>query len=144
MKLKTEKRLYTESGLPNVWIRCARVKDDAGEDAIIIPNINLQHKEIAKKIVTSAHALTGPELRFLRTEMGMTQAQLGERVQQKCLTIACWEKEESPLDGDAEKLVRKLAFRKLKLSTSVLHIRSWLPKRRDCAISEDLSSVVAA
>ena len=48
MKPKIVNRPYTESGLPNGLIQCMRVKDDAGEETIIIPNINRQHKEIAK------------------------------------------------------------------------------------------------
>ena len=116
MKTKIINHHYTESGLPNVWVRCLSGKDDAGEKTIIIPKINRLHTQIARAIVMSKGALTGAELRFLRSEMGLTQTQLGEFVHRKRLTIARWETEETPVDAAADTLIRILASDKLKLA----------------------------
>lgn len=106
---------YTECGLPNVWIQCFQDTDDAGEKVFTIPCIGNLHKEIARGIVTSNGALSGAELKFLRSEMGLTQTELGELVDRKRLTIARWEKGEGAPDGAAETLIRMLAVGKLEL-----------------------------
>ncbi|MCY4211491.1 MAG: helix-turn-helix transcriptional regulator [Gammaproteobacteria bacterium] len=113
--MKTQMYHYTESGLPDVWIEGLRVRDDAGEPTILIPNINNLHKLIAFRIVISDGALTGAELRYLRTEMGMTQAELGELVHRERLTVSRWELGEHELDGAAEALIRVCALIKLDL-----------------------------
>jgi transcriptional regulator with XRE-family HTH domain len=50
--------------------------------------------------------MTGKELRFLRTEMGMTQAELAKIVHREPLTISRWERSEDEIDSNAEVLVR--------------------------------------
>ena len=107
---------YTECGLPNVWIRCRQIIDDAGEKAIIISNIGSLHKTIAHKIVVADGALTGAEIKFLRSEMGWTQAQLAEIVHCQRLTISRWENGESTINGAADSFIRMLAIDKLKLN----------------------------
>ncbi len=106
---------YTECGLPNVWIQGLRMEDDAGEKVIRIPNIGSLHKLISKTIVTSKGTLTGPELRYLRTEMGLTQTQLGELVHRERLTVSRWERGETTLEGATEAYIRILASSKLGL-----------------------------
>lgn len=116
MNKKTVLHHYTECGLPNVWIQCISATDDAGQKVITIPGIGRLHKEIARGIVTSDDALSGSELRFLRTEIGLTQTELGELVGRKRLTIARWENGDSAPDGAAESLIRILVSSKLKLT----------------------------
>ena len=108
---------YTECGLPNVWIEGCHVEDDAGEETIRIPKVRSLHRLISKGIVTSAGTLTGPELRYLRTEMGLTQTQLGELVHRERLTVSRWERGESTLDGATEAYIRILASHKLELES---------------------------
>ncbi len=115
MTIQTVNHHYTECGLPEVWVECLCTRDDAGEKTIIIPNVNSLHTLIAQKIVLSEGALTGPEIRFLRTEMGMTQTQLGKLVHRERLTISRWERGEHRLDGAVDTLLRMLASNKLKL-----------------------------
>ena len=108
---------YTECGLPNVWIEGCHVRDDAGEETIRIPNVRSLHRLISNGIVTSTGTLTGPELRYLRTEMGLTQTQLGELVHRERLTVSRWERGESTLDGATEAYIRILASHKLELDS---------------------------
>ena len=64
---------YTECGLENVTIAgVSFVTDDAGEAVIRIPNVNGLHRAIALGIVTRKVMMNGREMRFLRSEMGMT------------------------------------------------------------------------
>ena len=105
---------YTECGLDNVILEGVTfVKDADGEETICIPRINQLHKVIAKGIINRPAGMSGKELRFLRTEMGMTQAQLAELLHRDAQSIARWEKGEVEIDGNAETVVRLLASEKL-------------------------------
>lgn len=107
---------YTECGLTNVFIKNANVvTDDKGNQVYTIQNVNLLHKVIAYGIVQHQNSISGAELRFLRTEMGKTQAELAQHVHKELLTIGRWERGESPIDANAEVSIRLLAIEELKL-----------------------------
>ncbi len=105
---------YTECGLDNViLVGVILVEDADGEETVHIPHINQLHKTIAKGIIDRPAGMSGKELRFLRTEMGMTQAELAELLHRDAQSIARWEKGEVEIDGNAETVVRLLAGEKL-------------------------------
>jgi len=107
---------YAECGLDNVRIEgMPEPVDDGGETTYRIENVNGLHKVIAYAIVTHEHAMAGKELRFLRTEMGMTQAELAPIVHCDAQTVGRWERAETPLDPKAEALIRLLTVEKLGL-----------------------------
>ncbi len=111
---------YTECGLDNVFIEGVEIiKDEDGEEVVCIPAIGELHKAIATGILKQAGAMSGKELRFLRTEMGMTQAELSQLLHRDAQTIARWEKEEIPIDGNADTVVRKLAAEKLDIALNM-------------------------
>ncbi|GJE41300.1 helix-turn-helix domain-containing protein [Methylobacterium soli] len=119
---------YTESGLTNVIIEGATlVHDDAGEECVTIPNINGLHKAIAHGIVTKRSAITGSELRFLRTEMGLTQAELAAIVHREPLAVSRWERNEFEIDSNAEAIIRLEAIETLGLprDAGVRDIAGW-------------------
>ena len=130
---------YTESGLDNVFIEGVNlIEDDAGEDCVTIPNVNGLHKAIAYGIVSRRSGMTGRELRFLRTEMGMTQAELAGMVHREPLAVSRWERGEVEIDGNAEALVRLYAAQKLGLpeTLDVREIAGW------CVPSADTPPIV--
>lgn len=107
---------YTDCGLDNVIIDgVSFVADDAGEEVLSIPNINGLHHVIALGIVTREVMMSGREMRFLRTEMGVTQAELAAMIHREPLTISRWERGETDIDANAETIVRLLANEKLGL-----------------------------
>jgi DNA-binding transcriptional regulator YiaG len=107
---------YTECGLDNVVIAGLEpVKDGAGQESIEIPNINMLHKAIAESIVRHENSISGKELRFLRTELGMTQTQLGQMVHRDAQSIGRWERGEVAIDAAAEALIRAHSVQVLKL-----------------------------
>ena len=106
---------YTQSGLPNIWIRCRCVIDDAGERTAIIPNVKGLHKAIAHEVVNSRGALTGREIKFLRSEMGLTPAEFGKLIHREASTVSRWEHGAATPDGALDTLIRMLATAKLKL-----------------------------
>ncbi|WP_333823370.1 transcriptional regulator [Pinisolibacter sp.] len=118
---------YTESGLDNVFIEgVSFVTDDAGETCITVPNINGLHKAIATGIVRQKAGMTGREMRFLRTEIGLTQAELAVIVHREALAISRWERGEFPIDSNAEALIRLFAAQRLELeSIDVKDVTGW-------------------
>ena len=115
---------YTECGLDHVFIEGAGEFDDhAGKESVTIPAIGQLHRVIAEGIVTRPAKMTGQELRFLRTEMGLTQAQLAAVLKVTLLTVSRWERNESPVNDAAEMLIRLLALETLELEIE-LGVRS--------------------
>lgn len=119
---------YTECGLDNVMIDgVSFVTDDAGETVVSIPNINGLHRAIACGLARKRGSLTGRELRFLRTEMGLTQAELGDLVHRESLAISRWERNEIEIDSNAETLIRLRAAEVLglNLDASIRDVSGW-------------------
>jgi DNA-binding transcriptional regulator YiaG len=117
MESKMEAYHYTECGLDNVLIQgMVPCKDDEGDDVFAIPNVLGLHKVIAELIVGREAGMTGPELRFIRTEMGMTQAELAKIVHHDAQSVGRWERNEFAIDQTAEALIRLLAIEKLELT----------------------------
>jgi DNA-binding transcriptional regulator YiaG len=116
MESKMEAYHYTECGLDNVLIQgMVPCKDDEGDDVFAIPNILSLHKVIAESIIGRSAGMSGQELRFIRTEMGLTQAQLAKVVHHDTQSVGRWERSEFPIDQTAEALIRLLAIEKLGL-----------------------------
>lgn len=108
---------YTECGLDNVVIKnMPMIVDDAGEEVYEIRNVVALHRLIATCIIRHPRGISPYELRFLRTEMGLTQAEMAEIVKKDHQTIGRWERGETPIDQNAEALIRLLAAEKLDLS----------------------------
>ena len=105
---------YDGCGLDNVIIKGVTfIVDDHGEKIIQIPNINGLHKAIVESILERKSGMTGQELRFLRTEMGMTQAEMAALVHRTPLAISRWERGEQLIAGNAEALIRLHAAEQL-------------------------------
>lgn len=121
---------YMESGLDNVIIEGIDLltADDAGKACVSIPNINGLHRAIALGILTKTTGLSGKELRFLRTEMGLTQAELAAIVHREPLAISRWERGEvEAIDSNADTLIRLYAAETLglKIDASVREVSGW-------------------
>lgn len=120
---------YTECGIDYVFIEgITTCVDDAGEEAVTIPHVAALHKAIATAIVTKRFSMTGKELRFLRTEMGMTQAELALIVNREPLAISRWERGEvAQIDQNAEAIIRMMVVDELALNVkpSVRDLVRW-------------------
>ncbi len=107
---------YTECGLNNVYIGGIEVQiDDDGDEVITIPFINELHRVIAAGIVSHEKGISGDELRFLRSEMGLTQAELADLVHREKISVGRWERGEVAIDSSAEAVIRRYAIEKLEL-----------------------------
>jgi transcriptional regulator with XRE-family HTH domain len=111
---------YSECGLDNVVIHGMPVcTDDVGEEVYCIQNIVGLHKVIAYCIIAGPRGLRPEELRFLRTEMGLTQAELAEIVKKDHQTIGRWERGDKPIDQNAEYVIRTIAAERLGIDTKL-------------------------
>ena len=111
---------YKECGLDNVFIEGIDVCiDDDGDEVITISAVNELHQAIALGIVSHEHGISGAELRFLRTEMGYTQAELAIFVHNDKQTIGRWERSEYDIDSSAETIIRRLTIEKLNLDVEL-------------------------
>ncbi len=95
------------------------VQDHDGDDIVTIPEIGNLHQVIAESIVCLPTKMSGRELRFLRTEMGLTQTQLADVLKVTLLTISRWERDEKGINDAAEMLVRLMSVKRLMLDVDL-------------------------
>ena len=84
---------YQECGLRNVWlVNGFDMHTTPYGDGVSIHDIEGLHRAIARGLVNKAAKLTGSELRFLRKQMGLSQAKLALILGNEDQTVALWEK----------------------------------------------------
>ena len=84
---------YTECGLRNVWLANGYRKDASPKygELVSIEHVEGLHTLIADQLIEKSH-LTGLEFRFLRKELGLSQAKLAQAWGYDEQSIALWEK----------------------------------------------------
>ena len=133
--MRTKVYRYTECGLDNVFLEGVHVQqDDHGEEVFSIENVRSLHKVIAHAIISRRGGLSGPELRFLRSEMGLTQEELAKRLRCTRVTISRWERDEETMNLNAEVVVRLLAAEKMDIDPDM--------SIEDMALNSDWSAKV--
>jgi len=80
---------YTESGLNNVWL--ANGYQQRG-DAIAIKNSDSLHQAIGRVLAHQA-GLNGPEFRYLRKALGLSQTRLGSFLRVSEESVSLWERQ---------------------------------------------------
>jgi transcriptional regulator with XRE-family HTH domain len=120
---------YRECGLGNVYVDELQVTTDyEGDEILNIPNVSGLHRAIVAALIEKPSGLTGTELRFLRTELGMTQAKLAAIVHREPLAISRWERDEvKDIDPNAETLIRLVARDQfgLTIAAPISEISKW-------------------
>lgn len=109
----TERRVdytYDECGLDNVILKDFAIQiDDAGDEVITIPNLNALHRVLVHAVATKSGGLTPAEIRFLRSEMRLSQAELAKLIGKDGQTVGRWERGETPIDQASQMVVRRKA-----------------------------------
>lgn len=100
---------YKESGLKDVYIE-ADVKDGV----VTIDSIGEKHKAISNDIINQKEALRGDQIKFLRSEMGMTQEILGNLLNIDVQTIKDIEDGKIEMDYMNGVIIRCMGKIKLK------------------------------
>jgi putative zinc finger/helix-turn-helix YgiT family protein len=112
IKTRREKHYrYTECGLPNVVIDDA-VKvttcERCGETYTSIPAIEGLHQQIAAAVIRKKGRLAPAEIRFLRTYLGWSGADIAKRRGTKPETFSRWENGRTLMGPQADRLLRVL------------------------------------
>jgi len=100
---------YTDCGLDDVYLVSGyEIEDSHHGKSLSIKNLDELHRAIGCYLASQKKVLSGKELRFLRKQMDLTQAELGKLVGLTHQQVARWEKEQFEISGAADLLVRAL------------------------------------
>ncbi|MGD2056083.1 MAG: transcriptional regulator [Gammaproteobacteria bacterium] len=100
---------YSGCGLPNIYLSNGfKVIDTPYGKSVSIDDLEGLHRAIGMEIVNKEPTLSGPEFRFLRKELELSQDKLGNLLGRDAQTIALWEKEKSELPKMADMLLRAI------------------------------------
>ncbi len=101
---------YRDCGLDNVWLENGYdVHQTPYGEGISIHNTENLHKVIGFWLIETPKPLTGADLRFIRTEMELTQRDLGSILCTTEQTLRLWEKHrKKAIPGPADRLLRAL------------------------------------
>ncbi|MBU2755190.1 transcriptional regulator [Acidithiobacillus sp. CV18-2] len=120
---------YESIGLPNIWLANGydTVETPYGK-AVAIHDLNGLHQAIIDHLVHSLNPLTGPELRFLRKELGLSQKTLGDYLGRDAQSVALWEKRATSTRSMlmADRLLRLLAIEHSKGTAPVKDLLDYL------------------
>jgi putative transcriptional regulator len=84
---------YRESGLPHVFLENGyRKLKTRGGVSVAIEDVEGLHRAISETIVNEFPFLNGPEVRFLRNYLGLSQVQMAANLGVDEQTIRRWEK----------------------------------------------------
>ncbi len=99
---------YTECGLKNVYLMNGfKVQDTPYGEGVSIKDVPGLHKTIADNLVDNKRHLTGPEFRFIRKKLELSQKQVAEILGFDTQTVASWEKRARVVKW-ADRLIRVL------------------------------------
>jgi len=91
--MKTKPYHYLESGLRNIWlVNGFTIHETDYGRGVSIDDVPGLHRVIAKRLIERKPHLSGGEFRFLRKELGLSQAKLGELWGYDAQSVALWEK----------------------------------------------------
>lgn len=123
--MKKEPLHYTDCGLDNIFLMNGYDYHEVDEDRYLsVSDIDGLHKAIGLHIVLYKKAPTPQEMRFLRTEMHLSQADLASKLGVTDQSIARWEKGHCEVPGPAV------------FSFKVLYVFSLIPEERRDKIME--------
>ena len=105
---------YTECGLKNIWLDGVYL-DEEGDP--VIPHLIQLHEEIAKGLALQKKRLSGSEIRFLRTHIGLSGTDFAKKiVKVSPETVSRWENDKQTMDASTELLLRMLVLKKISFS----------------------------
>jgi putative transcriptional regulator len=121
---------YTESGLDDIYLLDGYTihKTPYGK-GVSIQNTDGLHKAIGKWLIAQPRPLNGAELRFIRTQMELTQRALAGIIGAEEQTLRLWEKNRKKfMPSTAERLLRAIYSEFLGNN---VHIKRMLEKLAD-------------
>jgi putative transcriptional regulator len=101
---------YRDCGLKGVWLASGyrwETVEGVGE-CLEIEDVDGLHGAIAHHLVHYRKRLSGPEIRFLRVEMGLSQKRLADTLGVEEQTVSLWERSQRRPTVAAERMLRLL------------------------------------
>ncbi len=121
---------YKACGLDNIYLLNGYdIEEHDNEKHVFVRNMDELHQAIGRHIVTKRKGLTGPEIRFLRNTLNLTQSELASELGNNAQSIARWEKRQVEIPGDAEKWLRVFFFAKLAAPDELEALRDLILQR---------------
>lgn len=100
---------YLACGLDNVYLTSGyERRERAGQWMTAVEDAEGLHAAIARFLVLRRKQLSGQEVRFLRKQLNLSQAELGKLLGVSDQSVARYEKEQTRLEGAADMLLRLL------------------------------------
>lgn len=111
---------YTECGLKNIWlVNGYHQLDTPYGRATSIEDLAGLHSVIVDILVNRKPTLTGAEFRFLRKELGLSQARLADLLGNNSQSVAVWEKT-GRIPKWADRLIRIICREKCDGNVTVI------------------------
>lgn len=106
---------YDEGGLPHVHIHAPGVRRDA-DGTVTIPDVQRLHRCITTAIIRRRHrSLRAPEIRFLRSELGLDPDTLADMLGMDADALRQCERGSEPFAAAAAIVLRRLAAEKFRI-----------------------------
>ncbi|SDD89561.1 helix-turn-helix domain-containing protein [Rhodospira trueperi] len=130
---------FTECGLDDVWVEgVEETVDEDGDTVLVVPRVQALHRLIVRALIGRDGPLIGAEVKAIRTEMGLTQAELGDLLRKEALTVGRWERGETPIDPNADAVLRLVSNERLALGRA----ESAETTARRCAAPRDGTPII--
>ena len=114
---------YRACGLDDVWLMSGYDEEEIdGERVVTVRNLDGLWEAIATYLITRKKILKGKEIRFLRTQLNITQSELARWLGCDSQQVARYEKGENKMPGPADRLLRLLVQEHYSGEASVLDI----------------------
>jgi putative zinc finger/helix-turn-helix YgiT family protein len=110
MKEGRENHLYKSSGLSHVVLENVQVArcPACGEYTVSLPRVLELHQMLAQTLLDKPEKLTPEEIRYLRTWLALSGAELAARLGVSAETLSRWENGQKPMGLVSERLLRVL------------------------------------
>lgn len=113
---------YTESGLRNVWLLNGYQEHDTPYGkGVSIEDAEGLHRVMGSRLAKEKPSLTGAEFRFLRKELGLSQARLAQWWGYDPQSVALWEKR-GRVPKIADRFIRVIYLEKSAGNPSITEI----------------------
>lgn len=100
---------YKGCGLDDIWLMNGYdVEKVEGEEVVSVRNLDGLWEAIAAYLVTRKKVLGGKEIRFLRTQLNLTQSELARLLGCDGQQVARYEKGANRMPGPADRVLRML------------------------------------
>jgi putative zinc finger/helix-turn-helix YgiT family protein len=112
---------YAESGLSNVVLQgIDQWECGCGEHVVEIPKVDDLHRRLGRLLIAQEKRLSGPEVRFLRKNLGLSGKEMAGLMGVNNATLSRWESGEQAIGAGADRLLRLIYAGKKGLATKTL------------------------